>query len=229
MSARLEPIRFHFDPLCPWCYLTSKWVHRLVELGEVAADWGVFSLEINNTKKDSLEDAQEFRAFRALRTVVAVREDAGGLGVGAFYRALGSRTWDDSQDLRDPATIEASLRDAGLSANLHERAMSDPSTWDVVVAEHTALVRDTRSFGVPTIRLDGGTGPAIFGPVISQMPNDDDAVELWRHVSWLARYENFSELKRDRTLVPDLEGWRVLTAKRAAEKAQKEAAESTAP
>nr|MBA2437248.1 hypothetical protein [Acidimicrobiia bacterium] len=61
-----------------------------------------------------------------------------------------------------------------------------------------------RSFGVPTIVLDGGEGPAIFGPVVSEVPTDEEAVELWRHVSWLARYENFSELKRDRTLALDL-------------------------
>jgi hypothetical protein len=57
---------------------------------------------------------------------------------------------------------------------------------------------------VPTIVLEGGEGLAIFGPVISELPSDDDGVELWKHVSWLARYENFSELKRDRTIKNDL-------------------------
>ena len=73
--------------------------------------------------------------------------------------------------------------------------MADESTWDAVLAEHNELIANTRSFGVPTIVLDGGEGLAIFGPVISELPTDDDGVELWKHVSWLARYENFSELK----------------------------------
>ena len=86
--------------------------------------------------------------------------------------------------------------------------------------EHQALVRDTRSFGVPTIRLDGGYGAAIFGPVISNPPaSDEEAVDLWTHVSWLARYENFSELKRDRTIDPDLNYWRSAVARRRAEEA----------
>jgi hypothetical protein len=76
--------------------------------------------------------------------------------------------------------------------------MDDPSTWDEVLKEHRDLVDNTRSFGVPTIVLDGDA--TIFGPVISELPTDEDAVELWRHVAWLARYENFSELKRDRTI-----------------------------
>jgi hypothetical protein len=66
-------------------------------------------------------------------------------------------------------------------------------------------VRETKAFGVPTIRLDGGTGPALFGPVLSELPKDDDAVELLEHFVWLARYENFSEFKRDRMVTLDVE------------------------
>jgi hypothetical protein len=70
---------------------------------------------------------------------------------------------------------------------------------------------------VPTIRLDGGRGPAIFGPVISNPPADGaEAATLWEHVSWLVRYENFSELKRDRTVTPDLARVRTMYAKRTA-------------
>ena len=63
---------------------------------------------------------------------------------------------------------------------------------------------------MPTILLDGGAGPAIFGPVISELPGDEDAVQLWEHVSWLARYENFAELKRgriSRPVLPAREWW----------------------
>ena len=67
---------------------------------------------------------------------------------------------------------------------------------------------ETRSFGVPTIRLEGGQGPALFGPVISNpAESTEEAVELWRHVRWLTAYDNFAELKRDR-LPPDLEAYK---------------------
>ncbi len=70
---------------------------------------------------------------------------------------------------------------------------------------------------MPTIRLDGGRGPAIFGPVISNPCADDaEATTLWEHVTWLVRYENFSELKRDRTVMPDLARVRTMRAQREA-------------
>ena len=73
-----------------------------------------------------------------------------------------------------------------------------------MVEEHQALVERTGAFGVPTIVLDGGEGNAIFGPVISTIPDDDEAVELWRHTEWLTRRPNFAELKRGRVSLPDL-------------------------
>jgi hypothetical protein len=156
----------------------------------------------------------------SLRTLVAVRGAEGEQAAGAFYEALGTRYFDHEQALDDPATVRGALADAGLDEAWHDRAIADPATWEVVLDEHHAIRRDTRSFGVPTIRLDAGTGPAIFGPVISNPPvSDDEAVELWRHVAWLVRYQNFSELKRDRTIDPDLAYWRAARARRAAEQA----------
>ena len=83
-----EKIAFYFDPLCPWCYLTSKWVHRLVELAVVDVDWKVFSLEVHNTGKTSLDESKEFRAATALRTAIALRDSGGSDAVGRFYAAL---------------------------------------------------------------------------------------------------------------------------------------------
>ena len=203
-------------------------MRQLVELGEVTVDtWGIFCLEINNSKKESLADSLEFRGAAALRTVIAVRDAAGNDGVGRFYAELAARTWDDTQDQRDPAVIEAALVAGGLDPGLYAKAMNDDSTWDRVVAEHQALVADTRSFGVPTIRLDGGRGPAIFGPVISVKPNDADVVPLWQSVKFLAGYDNFSELKRDRTTPPDLEAARHHAAERARKAAEEAKAASS--
>ena len=199
-----EQIRFHFDPLCPWCYQTSRWVRQLVELDAVEADWGVFSLELVNAGSEESSKKGHSRAAKSLRTVITVREAAGAYGVGAFYAAVGRRYHEEGQPIDEDATIIAALEEVALDGELLTRAMGDEKTWSAVEAEHTALVTQTRSFGVPTIVLDGGDGPAIFGPVIRTVPTEKDAVELWRHVSWLARYENFSELKRDRVEGPDL-------------------------
>ncbi len=199
-----ERIRFHFDPLCPWCYQTSRWVRELIALGEVEADWAVFSLEICNQGSEESRQKGHLRARPILQTVMTVRDKAGSEGVDRFYAAVGAAIHERGEEPDDPAVVRGALAEAGLDTDLYEKAMSDQGNWLRVEQEHRALVERTRSFGVPTIVLDGGDGPAIFGPVIAHVPSGDEAVELFRHVAWLTRYENFSELKRDRVESPDL-------------------------
>ncbi|MEX2620395.1 MAG: DsbA family protein [Egibacteraceae bacterium] len=212
-----ELVRFHLDPICPWAYQTSRWVRQLVDLDVLQVEWGVFSLEIANTGTQEAREKGHARSANALRTMVLVRDEADHSGVSGFTGALGRRVHEAGAALDDDATIAAALTDAGLPAALADGAAGDDALWQRVVDEHTALVERTRSFGVPTIVLDGGDGPAIFGPVISDVPTDADAVALWQHVTWLTRYENFSELKRDRVIDPDLESFRAYRARQAAE------------
>ena len=214
MSA--EAVRFHLDPRCPWCWQTSKWVRTLSRLNVIDVSWGVFCLEVQNFAK-SVDEFDESRSVAApsLRTLVAVRDAEGQGAAGRFYDAIGTRYFEGEEPLGEVSTVKAALADAGLDTAWCSKALGDPGTWSTVMAEHQAIRTDTRSFGVPTIRLDGGTGPAIFGPVISNEPaSDDEAMKLWEHVSWLVRYQNFSELKRDRTVEPDLAYWRTATAAR---------------
>ena len=173
-------------------------------------EWGVFSLAIVNFEGPIEEfDPDEGRGIKALRTAVAVRDRFGNEAMSRFYAAIGDRIFDGVQDPDDPATITGALSDAGLEEGVLADALSDPVTWETLLAEHTWLTSSTRSFGVPAIQVDGPDGPATFGPVISNPPEDDEvAVALWHHTAWLTRYENFSELKRDRTVEPDLERFR---------------------
>lgn len=212
-----ESVRFHFDPICPWCYQTARWAWRLEELGVVNLEWGLFSLELQNAGKEPEEmAASHARSERALRTAIAVRDASGPGGVGRFYRSLGARFHEHGEPLEDAKTVELALADSGLDPSLCEKAWADGSTADQVAAEHRELCERTRSFGVPTIVLDGGDGPSIFGPVISELPADDEeAVALWEHVSWLVRHRSFAELKRDRDGMPDLESVRRWQAEQA--------------
>jgi predicted DsbA family dithiol-disulfide isomerase len=202
----VEQIRFSFDPRCPWCYLTSRWAARLEELGEISIDWAFFSLEVVNRPEDVDPLAIDARSGPILRTASLVRERLGRDAVGELYRALGLRVWESElpMEVDDLDGIRASLKEIGADPLLVDEALADEGTWSAVVQEHQALVDRTGAFGVPTIVLDAGEGPAIFGPVIYKIPDDEEAVELWRHTTWLVRYGNFAELKRGRGGLPDL-------------------------
>lgn len=205
-----ERVRFHFDPVCPWCYQTSRWLKRVAELGEAELTWGLFSLELQNAGDEPEELAKTHRRSRlALTTAVAVRDEAGPDGVGAFYSAIGRRVHEYGEALDDPETVAGALGDARLDPGLADRAAAAPAYADRVAAEHRRLVERTRSFGVPALVFDGGDGPAIFGPVVTEPPaSDAETLELFRHVVWLARHAPFAELKRERDALPDLESVR---------------------
>lgn len=216
----MQVVKFFFDPRCPWCYQTSKWANRLEELGEIELDWGVFSLEVLNRAEGVDPMSLLATGSPQLRTAVAISRAHGSRVVGRFYAELGSRTFERAA-AADPAAahdiIRDSLRGAGLDPALLDAALDDDSTWREIVDTTVALHDRLGDVGVPTIVLDGGDGPAIFGPVIVSLPNDADAVELWRHTEWLTRYENFAELKRKRSGRPDLPSIEFQARQRAAE------------
>lgn len=197
--AAVETVKFFFDTRCGWTYQASRWIRRVEELGLLELDWGVFSLEVLNAPAGADLRAIEAESGPALRTAMKIRELKGSKAIGPFYKAVGRRRWEQDPPVADLSeAVRAALAEIGLDPALLDEAMADPATWGAVLADHRWLLENTRATGVPTVILDGGSGPAIFGPVISALPSDEDAVELWEHVSWLARYENFSELKRGR-------------------------------
>jgi hypothetical protein len=213
----VELVQFHFDPRCPWCFQASRWIRRLEELGEIRPSWSLYCLELANLKEgqDPVAMGTTARSATALRTAAAIYLDTGSSdGVGAFYKALGDRVWMTSEPASDrDQAVRESAAEAGFDAELLDKAMADPRTWEEVMRQHYWLEEGRHGIGVPSIVLDGGSGPEIFGPVFSHQPTDDDALAIWEHVRWLARYDNFYELKRYRTSQPDLPGWKVPASK----------------
>jgi hypothetical protein len=211
-----ELVRFHFDPRCPWCWQTSRWARQLEGLGEIELEWGVFSLEVVNLKEG--EELTNPVSGPALRTAILIRDRIGRKAIGPFYEALGTRLWHVTPPPTPeemPDAVRDALKEAGLDPTLCDDALADPTTWDAVRAEHDDVVSRHGAFGVPTLVLDGGEGPAIFGPVIAELPSDADAVELWRHSAWLARYPNVYEIKRNRDKSPDVPVMEYYRAQRA--------------
>lgn len=141
-----EHIRFHFDPVCPRCYQTSRWLKRVAELGEVELSWALFSLELHNAgeEPEHLAEAHS-RSKLALSTAVAVRDVAGSRALGSFYGALGLRVHEDGEELNDATTVKSALDDIALEPCLVDRAAAERSYSDRVAAEHRALVRNQQT------------------------------------------------------------------------------------
>ena len=162
----------------------------------VGVRWRFFSLEEIN-KGDGTVDWEHGRSAPILRVLALVRRRHGDEGVDRFYTALGRARFEEEREL-DGSTVEAALEAAGLDRELRAAALADPATQDEVLAEHAAIAERLEAFGVPTIVLEAGEGPGIFGPVLNPVPEGEAAGELWDRVLWLTRLDGFFELKRSR-------------------------------
>jgi 2-hydroxychromene-2-carboxylate isomerase len=193
-------VRFHFDPLCPWAWQSSKWIREVEHVRDIEVDWRLVSLQlINENTDDPLADVHA-QGTPALRTLALVRRLEGNRGVGRLYEALGDRIHEAPSEELNEATVRSSLRDAGLDPSMVDQALVDESTMHDVRDQHAAAVLEVGAFGVPTILLE--TGQGMFGPVIANAPTGEAAGELWDRVEWLIRQDGFFELKRERDRKP---------------------------
>jgi predicted DsbA family dithiol-disulfide isomerase len=190
-----ERVRFYFDPTCPWAWQTSRWIREVEQVRDIAIDWRLFSLRLVNESPDDPLTDESARSVPALRALALAGREHGNDAVGRLYEAIGERIHDQEGDLSVELLREA-LAAAGLDADTVDRAMADTSTAEDVRAEHRQAVEDVQGFGVPTVVLESGRG--IFGPVVAVAPEGEAAGVLWDHVRWLADYDGFFELKRER-------------------------------
>lgn len=212
-------IQFHFDPVCPFAWITSRWVNKVAAQRDYAVDWQFISLRIVN--KDVDYDAHfppEYEhghtaGLRMLRVAAAAREAHGRGAMGDLYTGLGGSVFDIDPPADQAAyqaslgarsTVEKVLADVGLPVSLADAL--DDTSWDEVIEAETdaALELTGKDVGTPIIAYDPPNGPAFFGPVISRVPSDEDAVRLWDAVLELANFPGFSEMKRSMRELPAL-------------------------
>ena len=188
---------FWFDPLCPFAWITSRWMLEVEDVREVRVNWRVMSLYFLNKDRDISEDYQA-RIQRGLsvgRVLIAAQQQVGPESLGALYTALGVRIHHEKQDLGRELVVNA-LADAGLPAGLAD-AMDDSSYDEPLRASHQeAMDRVGDDVGTPTIAFNGS---AFFGPVLSRIPRGEDAGRIWDGTIALADYDYFFEIKRTRT------------------------------
>jgi 2-hydroxychromene-2-carboxylate isomerase len=205
-------INFYFDPVCPFAWMTSKWVRKVQRRRDYSVDWRFISLRLLNAHVDY--DAQfppEYEAghtagLRLLRVAARTRAEHGREAVGPLYAALDDHGFERAPgaDRGTREFVGPALADAGLPAAL--AGALDDSTWDAEIQAETdeALSLTGKDVGTPILHFEPPKGVAFFGPVISRLPDDDQAVELWDHVIGLARFPGFAEMKRSLRERPQL-------------------------
>lgn len=194
-----DRIRFHFDPLCPWAWQSSRWIREVEKVRDVEVEWRLFSLQLINADKDDPLADEHVKGTPALRTLALVRRTGGNAGVGRVYETLGEMVHENG-DSMTPETVRKAVVASGFDASLVDDALGDESTSEEVRGEFDAAVSEAGCFGVPTIVMPSGRG--MFGPVIAAAPVGEAAGELWDRVAWMIDYDGFFELKRERDRKP---------------------------
>jgi len=192
---------FWFDPLCPWAWITSRWVLEVEKVRPVQARWHVMSLAVLNENKDGMDERYKElmrKAWGPVRVCIAAEQKFGADALLPLYTALGTRFHNEKQD-RDRATIEAALADAGLPAELADAAESTEYDEALRASHKDGMDRVGYDVGTPVISVNG---TSFFGPVISPIPRGEDAARLWDGVLLVAGTDGFFELKRSRTRDP---------------------------
>jgi protein-disulfide isomerase-like protein with CxxC motif len=192
---------FWFDPLCPWAWMTSRWMLEVQKVRPVTVRWHVMSLAVLNSGRDDLpEQYQELMktAWGPVRVCIAAAQKYGDEVLEPLYTAMGTRFHPDEQP-RNRETIEAALKDANLPVELADAMDSTEYDEELKRSHHDGMDRVGMDVGTPVISIEG---VSFFGPVVTPAPKGEAAGKLWDGVVLVAATPGFYELKRSREQGP---------------------------
>ncbi len=194
-------VDFWFDPICPWAWIASRWIHEVTAVRPVTPRWHVMSLSVLNSDKEGLDERyQELLAtgWGPVRICIAAEQQFGPEVLGKLYTALGTKFHLEKAP-RERATYEAALKEAGLPESLADAADSTEYDEALKASHHDGMDRVGYEVGTPVISVNG---TSIFGPVVSPIPRGEAAAKLWDGVLAISETDGFFELKRSRTRDP---------------------------
>lgn len=191
---------FWFDPMCPWAFITSRWILEVAKVRNIEVSWNIFSLPHLNKDREMPERYKTIFAnsWLCARIIKSVEKDFGKEKTLPLYSAISTRIHVLKEAVSEDL-LSDSLKEVGL--DLKYLAEMENSDWDKQIIEsHEAgikLVGD--DVGTPIIAING---IGFFGPVISPAPKGEEAGKLWDGVVLSASYPGFFEIKRTRTVGP---------------------------
>jgi 2-hydroxychromene-2-carboxylate isomerase len=200
-----EPVKnradFWFDPLCPFAWITSRWIGEVEGVRDIETVWHVMSLAVLNEGRD-LEPAYREsmdNAWGMVRVIIAAQQQHGDATVKALYDAMGSLIHESGEQDRD-LVINKALADCGLPATLAAAASTDAFDDQLRASHQEGIALVGQDVGTPVVAFNG---TAFFGPVLTRIPRGEEAGKLWDATTAIAAYPHFFELKRSRTERPE--------------------------
>jgi hypothetical protein len=191
---------FWFDPLCPWAWMTSRWILEVEKVRDIEVRWNLFNLAYLNRNKEVPEDykAKLINSWYCTRVIAGAQNLRGDSITLPLYTAISSRIHLKKMDITEQL-FKDSLIGVGLSESL-SAAMNDESLDVKIIESHERGIKLVgNDVGTPIIAIEG---TAFFGPVISPAPKGEEAGKLWDGVVGVASYPGFFEIKRSRNVGP---------------------------